>query len=365
MKKYIVISTYPKEGSKNIGDQLITNSVINAIKVTKGNSVNIDVVWRAQPWQDVKSLFLECDAVIFACLAIRPKMSETYPYLSEILKLDKEVHVVSAGTALVVESPTLSFKNYVDTDSVNTLIELDRKCKTFTTRGALTQSFCESIGMKNAQFGGDVAFVEKEYSDLKFKSNTSNIENIVMSDPHYAINYEKVFERAYYNLKQFFPEANIKIALHGNDPRIKDFAIKNKIEFVEIFKEKNSGLNIYDSADLHVGFRVHAHVSALKRRKYSYLFEQDGRGCDYGLTINRKISLPTFRHNPKALFSRFRGVVFSRLGLPFGGVKESTADLMLSLIKRDYETGFEKFVGLEKQFVQFSSNIESQLEMLP
>lgn len=217
--------------------------------------------------------------------------------------------------------------------------------------------------MTNVKLAGDVAFVEKAFRNRHFEKNVK-INNIVMSEPHYAKHYAKLFEKTYYSLKELFPEAIITIALHGNDKRNIEFAKKHNINFIEIYKHKDNGLDIYDNADLHVGFRVHAHVSALKRRKYSYLFEQDGRGCDYGLTINRKISIPAYRHDMDNIFNRIRARALSIFSLPHAGVKDSLSEQMTALIKSDINTGFEKFIGLEDQISYFSDNIERQLSTL-
>jgi|GEM_PF-2266490 len=365
MKKYIIVSTYPENGSKNIGDQLITNSLISAIKDIKGSDIIVDVIWRGDSWSNVEKRINSSDAIIFACLAIRPSMaSKEYPYLKNILETKIPIHVVSAGTALNVDSDKFPIEKYVDQESKELLLDLDNRSVSFTTRGVLTQRFCEAIGMKATNFAGDVAFVEHEYTKLKFITG-KEIKNIVISDPHYSINYINLLKCIYNNMRTYFPRANIKIALHGNDQNVKNFAMEHNIDFVEIYKNKDDGLSIYDDVDLHVGFRVHAHVSTLKRRKYSYLLEQDGRGCDYGLTIERKISIPAYRKDTKTLLNRVKFKLFSKLNIPHAGVKANIAEQMMALVLFDHKNDFRKFLGLEEQFKQFSLNIEEQIKTLP
>ncbi|WP_161803866.1 polysaccharide pyruvyl transferase family protein [Pseudoalteromonas sp. P1-16-1b] len=364
MKKYTIVTTYPEGGSKNIGDQLITNSLISAIKDIKENDIHFDIIWRGDTWKNVQKIIESSDTIIFACLAIRPSMaSREYPFLKNILESNIPIHVVSAGTALNVDSDKIAIENYVDDESKKLLLALDEKCTTFTTRGLLTQRFCNSIGMKVSSFAGDVAFVERKYSDLKFQLN-QEIKNIVISDPHYSINYISLLSETYKKLKSTFPSSNIKIALHGNNKVVKNFAIENNINFVEIYKDKDSGLRIYDDADIHVGFRVHAHVSMLKRRKYSYLFEQDGRGCDYGLTIERKISIPAYRSDTKTFISRIKAKIFPQLSFFQTGVKDNLAEQMMAIVSYDNKTGFRRFLYLEQQFNGFSLNIENQIKKI-
>lgn len=131
MKNYVIVSTYPKEGSKNIGDQLITNSVINAIKNIKGNdNASIECIWRADSWENVKDKIKNADAIIFACLAIRPHMTRSeYPFLNNIIKENIPIHVISSGTALPVEKDSFTISEYVDEDSKKALLELDKKMR--------------------------------------------------------------------------------------------------------------------------------------------------------------------------------------------------------------------------------------------
>jgi hypothetical protein len=44
-------------------------------------------------------------------------------------------------------------------------------------------------------------------------------------------------------------------------------------------------LNLYDQCDLHVGYRVHAHLDFLSRRKASLLLQEDARGVGQSLTL--------------------------------------------------------------------------------
>ncbi|NAZ55358.1 hypothetical protein GL177_18780 [Vibrio toranzoniae] len=360
MKKYIIVSTYPESGSKNIGDQLITSALIDAIKFVKGSKVIIDVVYRAESWEKIENKFESADAIIFACLAIRPNMSVVeYPYLSKLLTLNIPLAVISSGTSLPVTPWRGSVYNYVSDDTKEQLLALDKKAFLFTTRGYLTQQFCEEIGMTNTMFSGDIAFFDCMNEVKSFKRN-KDINKIIISDPHYAKEFLESFDTLVKRVMDSFPQAQVIIALHGDDPLIKGYANDNDIDYQEIYKNKDDGLKIYDDADLHIGYRVHAHVSSLKRGVYSYLLEQDGRGCDYGLTINRKISIPSYR-NPKSKIDS----LLLRLGCNKKTVSTSPAEQMIALVNQDKLFGFEKFIGLERQIETFSDLLLSSLKKLP
>ncbi|MFS1428075.1 polysaccharide pyruvyl transferase family protein [Vibrio splendidus] len=360
MKKYIIISTYPETGSKNIGDQLITTALIEAIKFVKGSNIIIDVVWREESWEKIKDKIRSSDAIIFACLAIRPNMStKEYPYLSKLLELDIPMGIISSGTSLPVNYLDKGTYDYVNNETRSLLQELDKKSVFFSTRGYLTQGFCDNIGLNKSKFSGDIAFFNKNNKINPFNINVE-IKKIVVSDPHYSIEFMGSFITLIEGLGVVFPNAEIIIALHGNDQLIINYAKENGIQYEEIYKRKDDGLNIYDDADLHVGYRVHAHVSSLKRGMYSYLLEQDGRGCDYGLTINKKLSVPSYRQ-PKSKLDK----VLTKLGFSIDTVSKSPVNQILAMIKQDRNQGFNKFSGLEQQINYFSKSTTDNLNLLP
>ncbi|MGF1704260.1 hypothetical protein L4D09_28810, partial [Photobacterium makurazakiensis] len=188
---------------------------------------------------------------------------------------------------------------------------------------------------------------------------------IVVSDPHYARDYLNSFDTLIKGLKLEFQDSNIRIAMHGNDQTIVKYAIENNIEYQNIYDDRHKGLEIYDNADLHVGYRVHAHVSTLKRRKYSYLLEQDGRGCDYGLTIERRISIPNFRKSASSFIVKVIFELMKRINFPITKVSSSPAEALIAMIKNDRKDGFSKFLNLELQIEKFSNDLVDELKKLP
>lgn len=291
-KKVVIISTYPAEGSQNIGDQLITDSLSRVI--LRCCDAQITTVWRADKWSNVSQAILNADHVFFACLAIRPNMEHTvYPFLSNVLNSKVPFSVISAGTDLPVNGSGGIYSCFSKED-INLLREVNDRAFIFTTRGALTQGFCAHAGLDKASFAGDVAFYDERFDDRLFTIDRE-VKRIIISDPHAPSSYISAFEELHSSLVGLFPNASIIVAQHGVNRKINELCKLRGISVEEIYINKHKGLEIYEDADLHVGFRVHGHVSALKRRKYSYLLEQDGRGCDYGLTLNPKISIPNYR----------------------------------------------------------------------
>ena len=51
------------------------------------------------------------------------------------------------------------------------------------------------------------------------------------------------------------------------------------------------GFKVYDDCDLHIGFRVHAHIYNLSNRHLSILIEEDGRGAG----VNEALGIQGFK----------------------------------------------------------------------
>jgi hypothetical protein len=355
-KNVVIVSTYPEHGSKNIGDRLITNKLKELLSEIGDYSYKI--VWRAAPWAEVKDIVLFADHVFFACLAIRPNMHiDEYPYLTQVAESGVPFSVISAGTDLKVSDFESIFKGFSE-GSIRALKLVNERAVSLTTRGYLSQEFCLNMGLKNFKFSGDVAFYNRVLNE-PFISNI-DIKKIVISDPHRAELYIESFVCLHAGLRNQFPRAEIVVAQHGVNNVVDTFCKNNDIKTVKIYERPDKGLEIYDNADLHVGFRVHAHVSALSRKVYSYLLEQDGRGCDYGLTLNRKISVPCYKQfSPRV---SIKGILkfIVRGSSPFHPrVSISAAQQILSIIRQDSEQGFLKFEGLENQISGFTDSLYS------
>lgn len=82
-------------------------------------------------------------------------------------------------------------------------------------------------------------------------------------------------------LCDFFPNAQIVYVCHRGipemEPAMESILAGRGIRLVDI-SGSVEGFSVYDDCDLHVGFRVHAHIYALSQRKLSVLIEEDSRG---------------------------------------------------------------------------------------
>jgi hypothetical protein len=363
--KYTVISTYPPHGSKNIGDGLITDSTIKAIKSIKGDDVEVEAHWRADKWENVEESVLSSNAVVFSNLAIRGNMNlGVYPYMTQLLESGIPLAALSASTQLNLQTSESLYTSF-PSSAMEMIRKLNEKTVFLTTRGYLSQSFCDYHRLDKAHFTGDIAFYDERYSNLKFTTNF-NIKKIAISDPHYAREYVSSVKKLVKQLRDYFPDAKIVMIIHGINKTMEQFCESNNILYRNIYLDKENGLDIYEDFDLHVGYRVHGHVSTLKRRKPSYLLEQDGRGCDYGLTLDKNISVQHFFSERKNfdLKNVVKGMIGRKI-IPQKIISTNPVDQIMSIVRQDANNGFEKFKGLEKQILHFNALCLDAIKNLP
>ncbi|WP_158860024.1 polysaccharide pyruvyl transferase family protein [Lunatibacter salilacus] len=346
--KIAIITTYPESGSMNIGDRLITEATIDLIKYSLGDhNVEFKIIWRRAEFNSVENDLKKCDLIVFACLSIRKNMVEDiYPFLPNILELNKKIFVIAAGTQLNHFHHNKDWLIDISDNSRIALLELDKKSSFFSTRGLLTQKFCNFNGLINAKFGGDIAFFDKRFLNRKFKSINS-VKRIAISDPHYSSLFLESLQYLVTSLNNLFRSAEIEILLHGKNQIVEEFSFKNGIKCRKIYLEQD-GLDAYDDFDIHVGYRIHGCVSMLKRKKISYLLEQDGRGIDYGITFPIKISVPnTIEYRPGQVFKNFIKIISGRDDIGQRKVDLKPVDLLLAIIENDLKTNFSRFKQLD------------------
>lgn len=91
------------------------------------------------------------------------------------------------------------------------------------------------------------------------------------------------------HLRDKYPSSEIVLVNH------REVKHELKIEFDELLKKDNisfaniagsvDGFSVYDNCDLHVGFRVHAHIYNLSKRNQTILFSEDIRGAGVNQTL--------------------------------------------------------------------------------
>ncbi len=184
------------------------------------------------------------------------------------------------------------------------LEKADREGFGLSTRDIYTYRVLRKEGLKNVRLTGCPAWYDLGLvSSGTLREPEGDVRKIVVSDPARAYNYPQAVETVRY-LRERWPEASLRFVFHrglkadrytsgkaaGRAGQLKD-AVSPYCDEISDIAYSADGFRIYDDCDLHVGFRVHAHIYNLSRRNRSVLIEEDGRGAG----VNQVLGLPSLK----------------------------------------------------------------------
>jgi len=140
-----------------------------------------------------------------------------------------------------------------------------------------------------AYYSGDLVLFDTNYVHTSF-SGLKDVRSVVFTVQH----HEKYKEQSFSVLRMIrdvFPNAKYYVALHSNvgifSHVIAEFAVGLGFEELHLYGESDN-LWVYDTIDLHVGYRLHGHISFLRRRKPSVLLVEDARAFGFSRTMGTR-----------------------------------------------------------------------------
>lgn len=124
------------------------------------------------------------------------------------------------------------------------------------------------------------------------KLSYTNVTTIAVSDPADIIHFGNQSVLLCQELQKRFPNATFHYIFHrgmsaaGTTHNYYANQYKNIVQeltqlgiIIHDISNNADGFTIYDKCDLHIGYRVHAHIYNLSKRKRSILIEEDSRGA--------------------------------------------------------------------------------------
>lgn len=162
-------------------------------------------------------------------------------------------------------------------------------------RDLVSKRVLESNGYADTVFTGcpawyDIKIVKDELqNDVRYRI-PSDIKRIAISDPAATSNVS-VAKQLVVSLRKLFPNAELLFVFHRGwvgDRYTDMLSAQRKGELHKWLSDRGirsvdisyscDGFEVYNTVDVHVGFRVHAHIFCLSQRMPSFLIEEDGRG---------------------------------------------------------------------------------------
>jgi hypothetical protein len=276
-----------------------------------------------------------------------------------------------------------NLENYSFTDSSIALLrKIHAEARITSCRDYLTKRVLARHGFNNVMMTGDPAWYDLTHIGKSFVP-PSNLNSIILSTPAYNIFYPQSIEVAK-ALKTLFPEAKVLCTFHHgwnestylsrekaiSFQHLKEAFERNGFETITLAADLQGMEDLYRNADLHVGYRLHAHLYFLSHRKPSFLLEEDGRARGASETLGLR-GIPAWsRSGDPMQYTKIPNIRYVR-GLVRRILKSEVVarpyaiNEIISYIKEEFEDGFIRFRETQSVIDNYYEVMVNFLRSLP
>ncbi len=221
----------------------------------------------------------------------------TLPLVDDLSQIKTKIIPVGLGWYGEEINEQYIYTKYKFTTKTKDLLKrLESDAHSLSCRDYFSCRVLHANDFEHITFTGCPAWYDVQYlakADAKALKKTT-IKKICVSDPAIAQNTKQLKLLIQY-LRDKFHQAQIAVVFHRQEQDAGYRKMEQELasQYGDQVKCHNisysaEGFSIYDECDLHVGFRVHAHIYNLSHRNLSLLIEEDGRGAG----VNEALGLP-------------------------------------------------------------------------
>jgi hypothetical protein len=283
---------------QNVGDHLIGYRAHKLIRqFVDQDIVNID---RKDVTESHYDLFNKARAVLLCGGPAYQKDMFPRIFSLDLTRITSPVVPFGLGYKTKLNAQNFSFNSV----SLKFVKEVHSRIDTSSARDVKTVEALNQSGIQNVTMTGCPAWYDLEkigvgYTPLK------GIKSVAFSAPAHI---DENTIRALKIVSKRFPKAKKFITFHhgiylGNSRGQLKLTLSNLrsllagvlegYEVVTLQKDLRKMCDLYDSCDLHVGYRVHAHLYKLSQRQPSILLSEDTRGLSQSLSLGLRPILKT------------------------------------------------------------------------
>lgn len=362
---------------KNAGDFLIVHRSKQLLFALVNDCELVDFP-RNKPLDSRLDELNECDAIVLAGgPGYVPDMYPgRFPLVGDLSRIKPPIFALGMGGY----TPTPKIGGIRFSESSRKLLDrIESDGFGLGCRDVLTQRLLQENGYVSALFTGCPAWFDLSKVDeahLLKSPRWEDVQTIAVSDPAILRNVDSP-KYLIEQLKKTFPDARVKLVFHRgwtNDEfsspdlakgqgSLAQWAESADVEPVDI-SYSHEGFAVYDECDLHVGYRVHAHLYNISQRKPSFLIEEDGRGygANDALGFETHIALP----HP-GLPARAASKLLRKAGLNAAFARKSTreaAGKMIDHILDEVKAGYPEANNACRIASEMFRHMESHVDRL-
>lgn len=278
---------------RNSGDFLIRERAAQLLHRFLPTGTRITEIPR---WSDPATLPTDVDVVVAAggpALAAN-MVPAIHPTIPHWLARGVPVTFLAAGWSGAGDHERFSF----DAPTRSALTEIIERSGPISVRDVLSGSVVERVNPDGALLTGCVAWFEPDLVGAVMHSGS--VERIVFTPPAQG-GLQRQALGVLREIRAIYPDARIDVAYHrGLMPGLGTTWRQSAAYLAGAAASRAVGARprdtsggaesfaSYSTADLHVGYRVHAHLHFLSQRRPSILIAEDGRGRGQDATLGTK-----------------------------------------------------------------------------
>ncbi|MEX0626930.1 MAG: polysaccharide pyruvyl transferase family protein [Chloroflexota bacterium] len=219
---------------------------------------------------------------------------QVYP-LADLSRLHSPVVLLALGSYSFPGTPSQLRISRFDGPTRAFLDEVQQRAPYLGARDRLTEELLHVNGISEVLMTGDPAWYDLEHMD-KVGPTGSNIRSLAFTPPASAVFAGQAL-RLMRRLAKELPRSRGTVVFHRGLQR-RYAAEAGRLGWsIEDISGSLDGFQFYDSVDLHVGYRVHAHLYCLSHALRSYLIAEDSRGIGALQTLGPLGVDPLTRHD--------------------------------------------------------------------
>lgn len=287
----------------NAGDFLIVDRTIKLLKYIYPNCIIKEYI-RKEKLDNYLEEINKSDALIIAGgpAYIATMYPNCIPLVENLNKIKTKIVTIGVGWYGVNTTDEFIYKYKFTSKTKELLNRIIKDSNNLSCRDYYTSKSLHANGFNRTIMTGCPAWYNLDFVDkLEIRGNIDkNFKKICISDPATRENFDQAYEVALY-LQKKYPNSEINFIFHRIDPNNNIYEeLWNRIKKTGIncynITGSADGFKIYDDCDIHIGYRVHAHIYNLSNRNISILIEEDGRGAGVNETLglqSLKAYIPT------------------------------------------------------------------------
>ena len=271
----------------NAGDFLIVDRTIKLLKNIYPECT-IKIYERRKKLDNYIAEINKTDALVFAGgPAYMPSVyPDEIPLIDDLDKITTKI--ITIGLGWYGKNTTDEFMNtaYVFTTETKKLFDrISKDSNNLSCRDWYSVKALQINAFENALMTGCPAWYNLDYVNKLTLRENINIpfKKICISDPANSKNINQSLALVKY-LKEKYKDVKLYFVFHRIDKNDNKYnGLQKQLKEMDInivdITGSSEGFKIYDDCDLHIGYRVHAHIYNLSNRNLSILIEEDGRGA--------------------------------------------------------------------------------------